>query len=79
MATYDVAGRSAIVTGAGSGIGRAVALPLGANGASVIVSDINAEGAELVAKEITAAGGVARTFVADVSDPTVNVQLVEAA
>jgi len=79
MATYDVADRSAIVTGGGSGIGRAVAQLLGANGAKVIVSDIVAENAELVAKEITAAGGVAQAQVGDVSDPAVNVALVEAA
>jgi NAD(P)-dependent dehydrogenase (short-subunit alcohol dehydrogenase family) len=40
MATYDVAERSAIVTGAGSGIGRAVALTLAANGAAVVVADV---------------------------------------
>jgi NAD(P)-dependent dehydrogenase (short-subunit alcohol dehydrogenase family) len=41
MATYDVGGRSAIVTGAGSGIGRAIARLLAANGAAVVVADIN--------------------------------------
>ena len=41
MATYDVGGRSAIVTGAGSGIGRAIARLLAANGAAVLVTDIN--------------------------------------
>ncbi|GAA3590630.1 SDR family NAD(P)-dependent oxidoreductase [Kineosporia mesophila] len=79
MATYDVAGRSAIVTGAGSGIGRAIALLLAANGAAVIVSDISAEHADLVTKEIEAAGGVAQAFVGDVSDVASHSAMVDAA
>lgn len=71
MATYDVAHRSAIVTGAGSGIGRAVALELAANGASVLVADLLAEAADSVAAEITAAGGVGVSFVGDSSDPAI--------
>ena len=71
MATYDVADRSAIVTGAGSGIGRAVALALAANGASVLVADIRAEAAAAVVAEITAAGGIGASFVGDSSDPDV--------
>jgi NAD(P)-dependent dehydrogenase (short-subunit alcohol dehydrogenase family) len=69
MATYDVQGRSAIVTGGGSGIGRAVALTLAASGASVVVTDINQEPADAVVAEIRAAGGVAEAFVGDSSDP----------
>jgi NAD(P)-dependent dehydrogenase (short-subunit alcohol dehydrogenase family) len=69
MATYDVADRSAIVTGAGSGIGRAVALLLASNGASVLVHDVNGEAADAVAAEIVAAGGTAKAFVGDVTDP----------
>ncbi|CCQ13952.1 putative oxidoreductase [Rhodococcus sp. AW25M09] len=68
MATYDVADRSAIVTGGGSGIGRAVAHLLGANGASVLVADLDHDGAHAVADEITAAGGSAAAFVGDVAD-----------
>jgi NAD(P)-dependent dehydrogenase (short-subunit alcohol dehydrogenase family) len=79
MATYDVAGRSAVVTGAGSGIGRAIAVLLAANGAAVIVSDIDQAGAERVTAEIQAAGGTATAFVADVSDPDVATALVAAA
>src|SRR5437763_13456292 len=67
MATYDVAGRSAIVTGAGSGIGRAVALLLAANGAAVLVTDINEAGAKAVADEIRAAGGTAASLAGDVT------------
>lgn len=69
MATYDVADRSAIVTGGGSGIGRAVALLLAENGAKVVVADLKRESAESVVSEIEAAGGTAVAHVGDVSDP----------
>ena len=68
MATYDVRGRSAIVTGAGSGIGRAIARLLAANGAAVLVADINEAGAKAVAEEIHAAGGTAASLAGDVGD-----------
>ena len=68
MAVYDVAGRSAIVTGAGSGIGRAVARELAASGAAVVVNDLNADAAAAVVEEIRAAGGVAEASVGDVTD-----------
>jgi NAD(P)-dependent dehydrogenase (short-subunit alcohol dehydrogenase family) len=69
MATYDVAGRSAIVTGGGSGIGRSVSLLLAASGASVLVTDIRLEPAQAVVDEIIAAGGIAAALAGDVSDP----------
>jgi NAD(P)-dependent dehydrogenase (short-subunit alcohol dehydrogenase family) len=68
MAVYDVSGRSAIVTGAGSGIGRAVALRLAASGASVIVNDLDGERAASVVSEIADAGGRAEASVGDVTD-----------
>ena len=71
MATYDVSERSAIVTGAGSGIGRAVALTLAASGASVLVSELRQEAADAVVAEIIGAGGTAAAYVGDVSDPAV--------
>lgn len=68
MATYDVAERSAVVTGAGSGIGRAIALLLAANGAAVLATDLNEAGAKAVAEEIRAAGGIAASLAGDVTD-----------
>ena len=70
MAQYDVADRSAIVTGGGSGIGRAVALLLAANGASVLVNDMNGDHADAVVDEIRKAGGDAEASVGDVTDPS---------
>lgn len=58
---------SAIVTGAGSGIGRAIALRLAADGCAVMVNDLSQARAEAVADEIRAAGGTAAAAGGDVS------------
>jgi len=58
----------AVVTGAASGIGRAIALGFAREGAQVAVLDVNGEGAAKTAAEIGAAGGKAQAFTLDVSD-----------
>ncbi len=60
--------RTAAVTGAGRGIGRAIALKLASLGARVAVLDIDEESAAAVAKEIESAGGTARSYGLDVGD-----------
>lgn len=64
--TERLAGKIALVTGAAQGIGKAIATRLAADGATVIVSDINGEGAKTAAAGI---GGNAKAVAADVSDP----------
>src|SRR5689334_13107053 len=60
-------GKNAIVTGAGRGIGRAEALLLAAEGAAVVVNDVDADAAGAVVEEIAAAGGTALPHTDDVS------------
>ena len=62
-------GRTAMVTGAASGIGKAIALGLGAEGANVVVNDLKIESAQTVADEIAAAGGSAIAIAGDVGNP----------
>ncbi len=61
--------KACIVTGAGSGIGRAIAVRLAEEGAKVMCVDLNAEFALETQDIIAKTGGVARAFTADVSDP----------
>ncbi|WP_054958265.1 SDR family oxidoreductase [Paenibacillus dakarensis] len=62
-------GKIAIVTGAGSGIGRASALLMAEQGAKVLLIDIDSERVEKVKEEITQAGGEAMTSNCDISKP----------
>jgi 3-oxoacyl-[acyl-carrier protein] reductase len=64
----EIRARSAFVTGGGSGIGRALALALAAQGAPVVVADILRDRAQSVADEIANSGGAALAIACDVSD-----------
>ncbi|HEY0287916.1 MAG TPA: acetoin reductase [Pseudomonas sp.] len=63
----SLVGKVALVTGAGQGIGRAIALRLAKDGADIALGDINSQKIEEVAAEIVALGRRATTYVVDVS------------
>lgn len=71
--------KTALVTGAGSGIGRASALAFAEAGANVVVSDVNRAAAEQTVFHIAAAGGRAVCIPADVSRPEQVTRLIEQA
>jgi NAD(P)-dependent dehydrogenase (short-subunit alcohol dehydrogenase family) len=68
-ATGTLAGITAVVTGGGRGIGRAIALRLAAQGAELALWARSADQLAAVVTEIAAAGGRARAYVVDVADP----------
>jgi 2-keto-3-deoxy-L-fuconate dehydrogenase len=65
---FNLSGKVAVVTGGGSGIGRAISTLFGAQGAHVVVLDVEAEAARETAAAITAAGGRADAQVCNVAD-----------
>lgn len=66
--TIDLRGRRALVTGAGRGIGRSIALTLASAGATVAVNDIVPEQVDAVVEEISSTGGKAAALPFDVTD-----------
>lgn len=68
MKMGDLTGRVAIVTGGGSGIGRACCKTLAEYGAEVVAADINLSGAEKTAADITAVGGKAYALALNVAE-----------
>lgn len=65
---FSLQNKSAVITGAGSGIGKAIALTFAQQGATVYLLDVNAEQAEAVVSEIKAAGHEAFSYVCNVAD-----------
>lgn len=64
---YQMDGKIALITGAGSGIGRAAAVEFAASGAAVMVADVNVDGGAETVRQIREAGGQAQFFKADMS------------
>lgn len=71
--------KSVIVTGAGSGIGRAAAIQFAKLGAKILVTDLNEKSANAVVDEIRAFGGIATTVVGDISDQSIVEKIVDTA
>jgi NAD(P)-dependent dehydrogenase (short-subunit alcohol dehydrogenase family) len=76
--TLALQGRTAIITGAGGGLGRAHALYLAGRGVRVAVNDVSADAAERVAHEIAAHGGTAIAVAGSVTDEAAVGAMVEA-
>lgn len=74
----DFQGKTALVTGASSGIGKATAILYGQHGANVMLSDINEQLGQEALAEVKATGANAQFFKADVSDPAQCEQLIQA-
>lgn len=77
--SVDFSQHTAIVTGAGAGIGRASALALARSGAAVLAADLNPDRADAVAEAIIAAGGRAAAFQADVCNRFQAAAMIETA
>jgi len=78
MSKFSLQGKNAIITGAGSGIGRAIALVFAEAKANVQVLDLNIEAANEVVMEIETAGGTAQSHACDMSNQTEVKKVIDA-
>jgi NAD(P)-dependent dehydrogenase (short-subunit alcohol dehydrogenase family) len=76
---FDLSGRVALITGGGSGLGRAIGLGFARFGADIAVVDISKERAESVAEEIRQTGRRAQSLTVDVTDEVAVQQMVDSA
>src|SRR3984957_9243577 len=76
---FRLDGRSALITGAGSGLGEAIARAFASAGAAVLVTDIDKDAAVATATSITADGGTAQPFVLDGRDSAAATEAATAA
>ncbi len=74
---FRLDGKNAVVTGGGSGIGRAIATRFAAHGAAVLVLDLNLEDAQATCRTITDSGGVAEAYQCDVAEQSQVLALVQ--
>src|SRR5215213_11919569 len=65
---FDLSGKTALVTGAASGLGRAIAIGLAAHGADVVTADMNLEGAKATSSVIRDLGRRTEALAVDVTD-----------
>jgi NAD(P)-dependent dehydrogenase (short-subunit alcohol dehydrogenase family) len=77
ISRFSLAGKVAVVTGSGRGLGRAIAAGIAEAGAAVVITSRTASEAESAAKEIVDAGGKAIAIPTDVADPEACARLVE--
>lgn len=77
MTTIDLTGHVIVITGAGRGLGAAYAAECARRGAAVALADRDEHALNEVADRIVAAGGIARSFVGDVTDPVFGDQLAD--
>ncbi|PCJ18518.1 MAG: short-chain dehydrogenase, partial [SAR86 cluster bacterium] len=75
---FNLDGRTAVVTGAGGGLGRVFAQALGAFGAKVFCTDIDLAGVEETAKSINQSGGIAEPLRVDAADESSIAALADA-
>ncbi|MGB9669018.1 MAG: SDR family NAD(P)-dependent oxidoreductase, partial [Anaerolineales bacterium] len=66
--SFDFTGKVALVTGAGRGIGKQIAIRLASCGATLIINDVIEENAKETSNQIKQIGGTSMIFIADVSD-----------
>src|SRR5262245_63775730 len=78
MSVDRLAGRVALVTGAGQGIGRAIAIKLAAEGAAVLANDLDADRLAVLRANVAGAGGRCETFPGDVTDKEFGNRALEA-